>query len=80
MASPKEETWSFSYIYYTNLSEFKPVISKIERELNKANFPFLNLFVYSEEEYIPGFLDDIMHPSNRGWMDMNEFLVKQYYE
>ncbi len=66
--------------YYTNLSEFKPVISKIERELNKANFPFLNLFVYSEEEYIPGFLDDIMHPSNRGWMDMNEFLVKQYYE
>jgi len=63
---------------YSELENFNTVRLEIKKELSKYNFPLLDLFVTNTKEYTPGILKDVMHPSNRGWMEMNEFLTKQY--
>lgn len=64
--------------HFEGLNEFDQVRAQIKSELNKAGFPFLDLFVTDKKEYTPGLLKDIMHPSDRGWMDMNAFLTEHY--
>lgn len=63
---------------YRRLEYFNPVRSRIKTELAKYNFPLLDLFAANTKEYTPGILKDIMHPSNRGWIEMNAFLAKHY--
>lgn len=64
--------------HFEGLKEFDEVRARIKSELNQANFPFLDLFVTTPKKYTPGILKDIMHPSDRGWMDMNAFLTDHY--
>lgn len=63
---------------FDDLDQFDHVKSAIKSELKKAGFPLLDLYVNSTREYIPGMLKDIMHPGDRGWMDINEFLTNHY--
>ncbi|MNJ86139.1 hypothetical protein D3C87_36260 [compost metagenome] len=63
---------------YDDLSQFDHVRSQIKSELKKAGFPLLDMYVTNTKEYTPGILKDIMHPSNRGWMEINAFLTDHY--
>lgn len=64
--------------HYDGLNAFDQVRAQIKSELSKSGFPFLDLFVTNQKEYTPGILKDIMHPSDRGWMDINVFLTDHY--
>jgi D-alanine transfer protein len=64
--------------HFADLHQFNATKAKIKSELAKAKFPVLDLYVTSKKEYTPGILRDVMHPSDFGWMEINEFLVKQY--
>lgn len=64
--------------HFADLHQFNATKAKIKSELAKAKFPVLDLYVTSKKEYTPGILKDVMHPSDLGWMEINEFLVKQY--
>ncbi|MNJ84368.1 hypothetical protein D3C87_18190 [compost metagenome] len=61
-----------------DLSQFNPVRNLIKKELTKAGFPLLDLYVTDTKSYTPGILKDIMHPGDRGWMEINWFLAKHY--
>ncbi len=61
-----------------DLSQFNPVRTMIKQELAKAGFPLLDMYVTDTKSYLPGILKDVMHPGDRGWMEINWFLAKQY--
>ncbi|WP_294670186.1 D-alanyl-lipoteichoic acid biosynthesis protein DltD [uncultured Fluviicola sp.] len=65
--------YHFRYMY-----RFTETQKKIKQEVAKAGFSILDMYVIDKSRYVPGTLKDVMHPGNRGWMEMNEFLVKQY--
>lgn len=65
---------------YSNLERFQPFLNGIQKECAKAGFPVLNLFKNSKANYEPGLLNDYMHMGDYGWMKVNEFMWKQYYE
>ncbi len=64
--------------YYENLSVLNPLIREIVNELEKANFPYLNMFTSTKKEYQPGTLSDVMHLGALGWMKVNEFIYHTY--
>lgn len=64
--------------HFSGLYQFNATRTRIKNELAKAKFPVLDLYVTSKKDYTPGLLKDVMHPSDLGWMEINEFLVKQY--
>lgn len=64
--------------HYKGLENFNWVKKEIIKKLNEANFPLLDKYVTSPKEYDVLFLKDIMHPGDRGWMEVNEFLIKNY--
>lgn len=64
--------------HYSGLDNFIPTEKRIETALKKAQFPLLNMFVTSKEEYQEPTLKDIMHPNDLGWMKINAFLIKNY--
>lgn len=65
--------YHFDYMY-----RFTKIQKRIRQELARAHFPVLDMYSTDKSRYVPGTLKDIMHPGNRGWIEMNEFLVKQY--
>lgn len=64
--------------HYKRLDRFTPFVSHIINRLKKSDFPFLNLFTSTKEDYLPGTLNDIMHLGNVGWLLMNQFIVETY--
>jgi D-alanine transfer protein len=64
--------------HYDGLNNFATINSKIKKELEKNNFPYLDLFVDTKKDYEPGTLKDIMHLGDYGWMRINDFLLKTY--
>lgn len=63
---------------FDDLQQMNTVRSEIQKKLKEYGFPFLDMFVTTTQAYTPGVLKDIMHPGDRGWADINEFLVKHY--
>jgi D-alanine transfer protein len=66
--------------FYENLSIQKPLIDHLSSEITKANFPFLNLYSFDKENYKKGMLRDVMHVGEYGWIIINEFMTKTYFE
>ncbi|NQY67866.1 MAG: hypothetical protein HRT72_09125 [Flavobacteriales bacterium] len=66
--------------YYENIDNLGSLMLELTKELDRNKIPYLNLFVSSKEEYEPGTLKDIMHLGNYGWMKINKFLEKEYYD
>ncbi|WP_343632160.1 D-alanyl-lipoteichoic acid biosynthesis protein DltD [Fluviicola sp.] len=65
--------YHFDYMY-----RFTPIQKRIRQELSRAHFPLLDMYRTDKSRYVPGTLKDIMHPGNRGWIEVSEFLVKRY--
>jgi D-alanine transfer protein len=64
---------------YTNLESLNFVLNKIETEIRKAQYPFLNLMPGTSSSYSAGILDDIMHLGDAGWVKIDSFLVAHHY-
>jgi D-alanine transfer protein len=63
---------------YDNLSDLKPVLMEIEREIKEYNYPLNNMFVYDTASYQPGILTDVSHLGEYGWFTIDEFLINTY--
>ena len=66
--------------YYSDLSKLNPLIRSLVNELDKANFPYINMFTTNKREYQPGTLSDVMHLGDLGWMKINEFIYTTYFK
>ncbi len=64
--------------HYKGLDHLEWIRQEITEKLKSCNFPFLDLYVTDPDDYKVLFLQDIMHPGNRGWMEVNEFLIENY--
>ena len=64
--------------HYRGTKNLNTAIQSIEKELKSKKIPYLNLFAYSNAEFEPAVLNDIMHLGNYGWMKVNHFLVGKY--
>lgn len=67
------------YFYY-ELENYDEIITAITTKLDENEFPYLNLFVTSQEAYTAGILKDVMHLSDFGWMKINRFLYADFNE
>lgn len=65
---------------YSNLESFEPFVKAIKTNCKQQQFPVLDLFVSTKKNYRPGMLNDSMHMGEYGWVLVNQFLMKTYYE
>lgn len=64
--------------HYKGLDHLNETRKEITEKLKACGFPLLDLYVTKPEDYNVLFLKDIMHPGDRGWMEINEFLIENY--
>jgi D-alanine transfer protein len=66
--------------YYKNLDVNDELISILCDLLDESAYPYLNMHVSGTDNYEPATLKDVMHTGDYGWMKINQFLYKTYYE
>jgi D-alanyl-lipoteichoic acid biosynthesis protein DltD len=65
-------------LYYKNLREIDPTIQLVEKEIQDAHFPCLNLLCTDVSKYEKPVLTDIMHMADYGWYKADQFIVSTY--
>ncbi|MBL7931500.1 MAG: hypothetical protein JNL60_06345 [Bacteroidia bacterium] len=63
---------------HEDLTVLNPIINDVRSLLQKEQFKYLDMFVSNASEYVDGTLEDIMHPYNLGWYQIDKFIVEQY--
>ena len=63
---------------HENLAVLKPTIDAIDSLLGKNNFKCLNMFQPNLDNYEDGVLEDIMHPYNAGWYQIDRFILDNF--
>lgn len=64
--------------YFTHLAQLQPTVDAISGALDKNKFPYLNLFSSDTTAYDKALLSDVMHMSDYGWLQVDQFIVKNY--
>ena len=67
-------------LVYSNLQEMKPIIDTIISITNKFNYPTLNMFTPTVNNYQQGELTDVMHMGDLGWIKVNQFIYNNLYK
>lgn len=65
-------------LVYENAKGLVPVITNIKAELDKYQFHYLDMFTPNVTNYKKGVLEDIMHPGEYGWLQINQFLINEF--
>ena len=65
---------------YTNVEVLSPIISDINKVLAKNKFKVLDMFTPNVVNYQPSVLEDIMHPYNTGWYQIDKFILDNYHD
>ncbi len=68
----------FNALYFKNIKALSPVLDIIENEINKNDFPLLNLCTTDSAEYEKEILRDVMHLSDYGWYKVDKFIIETY--
>jgi D-alanine transfer protein len=63
---------------HEDLSVLKPTVDGIKKLLNENGLKTLDMFNPNLEHYQEGVLEDIMHPYNLGWYQIDKFIVDNY--
>jgi len=63
---------------YKNAKELDPTIKKIKSELNQYDFKYLDMFTPALNHYQIGTTEDVMHPGNYGWYQMDKFIIEEF--
>ena len=63
---------------YNNIKELTPLITAITNDLQKNNFPCLNLWNDDSTKFDNGILSDVMHLSTYGWFKADKFIIETY--
>ena len=65
---------------HQNLEVLEPVINAINSELKTNNMTVLDMFTPNLKNYQDGVLEDIMHPYNIGWYQIDKFILDNYHD
>ncbi len=63
---------------YKNAKELEPTIKNIESELKQNDFKYLDMFTPALSNYQIGTTEDVMHPGNYGWYQMDKFIIEEF--
>jgi poly-D-alanine transfer protein DltD len=63
---------------YKNAKELEPTIKNIKNELNQYDFKCLDMFNPALNQYQIGTTEDVMHPGNYGWYQMDKFIIEEF--
>ena len=55
-------------------------INAITKELKQNNMQVLDMFTPNLKNYQDGVLEDIMHPYNIGWYQIDKFILDNYHD
>ena len=65
---------------YSNVEVLCPIISDINKVLARNKFKVLDMFTPNVVNYQPSVLEDIMHPYNTGWYQIDKFILDNYHD
>ena len=65
---------------HQNMEVLEPVINAINNELKTNNLTVLDMFTPNLKNYQDGVLEDIMHPYNIGWYQIDKFILDNYHD
>lgn len=63
---------------HEDLRMLDPIINDIRDLLQKHQFKYLDMFKSDPSTYVNGTLEDIMHPYDLGWYQIDTFIIDQY--
>lgn len=63
---------------YKNVKELEPTIKNIKNELKQNDFKCLDMFTPALNHYQIGTTEDVMHPGNYGWYQMDKFIIEEF--
>lgn len=65
---------------HQNLEVLNPIINDINKVLTQNNFKVLDMFTPNLKHYEEGTLEDIMHPYNAGWYQIDKFILENHHD
>lgn len=65
--------------FYENVEAFLPTKKMIDNAITEAGITYLDMYETDFEKYKPGTLIDIMHLGSRGWLQINRFIIENFY-
>jgi len=65
---------------HENLEVLNPTILEVSSLLKKKGFNTLNMYEQNATSYRKGVLEDIMHPYDLGWYQIDRFILSNYHD
>lgn len=65
---------------HRNLESLSPTIHGVAFSLKRNGFNTLNMYDQNAESYQKGVLEDIMHPYDLGWYQIDRFILYHYHD
>jgi hypothetical protein len=65
---------------HENLVVLKPIVQDIAALLKENDFKTLDMFTPNLAHYEDGILEDIMHPYDLGWYQIDKFILDNYHD
>jgi poly-D-alanine transfer protein DltD len=63
---------------YSNPKDINPIMISVMKELDKNGFKYLDLFSSNLKNYEKGVLEDIMHPGDYGWYQLDKYIIDEF--
>lgn len=64
---------------HDGLDKLEPAINEVKKSLIEGGFTYLDMFTPNLKNYDIGVLEDIMHPYDYGWYQINKFINQNMY-
>ncbi len=64
---------------HDGLEKLGPAIDEVRKSLDEGGFTYLDMFTPNIKKYDIGVLEDIMHPYDYGWYQINKFINENLY-
>ena len=65
---------------HENLEILQPIINDINLTLKQNNFKSLDMFSPNVTNFKEGLLEDVMHPYEIGWYQMDKFILENFHD
>jgi poly-D-alanine transfer protein DltD len=65
---------------HENLETLSPTIQQVSLRLKEKGFKTLNMYEQNVSSYRKGVLEDIMHPYDLGWYQIDRFILSNYHD
>lgn len=63
---------------YTNPEAIEPIMKEVMKELDAYGFNYLDMFTGNLKHYEIGVLEDIMHPGEYGWYQLDKYIMDEF--